>query len=197
MVKNKKMSKTSVAVIVLALLLVFSLVMGMTGAWFTSKAGSATSTSLDFGRVVLNVTGGSFGQVSHANNGDSAYLEGVEVMPGDSINYSLTVAKAANSEDFYYRIFVTVTGVAGASYSADNTVYDTTASGWNGSHAGSITLDGTVYGNTYQGANITLTYEVRAIQKANISAEDAAHYLADDTGTYALDWETPTGLAAA
>ncbi|MBR4124039.1 MAG: hypothetical protein IKR12_00535 [Clostridia bacterium] len=197
MVKNKKMSKTSIAVIVLALLLVFSLVMGMTGAWFTSKAGSATDTSLDFGRVVLNVTGGSFGQVSHTNNGDAAYLDGVEVMPGDSINYSLTVAKAATSEDFYYRIFVTVTGVAGASYTADETVYDTTAEGWNGTHAGSITLAGNVYGNTYQGANISLAYEVRAIQKANITAADAAKYLASTESGYVLEWETLTGLAAA
>ena len=196
MVKSKKMSKTSIAVIVLALLLVLSLVMGMTGAWFTAKQGSASDTQLDFGRVVLNVTGGSFGQVTHAAaNADAAYETDVEIMPGDTINYSINVAKGANSEDFYYRIFVVVSGVESGDYTADTTVYDTTAEGWNGAHNGTVELLGSKYGNTYQGQHITLSYQVRAIQKANISAADAAKYLASEEAGFILDWEDVTGLA--
>ena len=35
MVNSKKMSKSSIAVIVLSILLVLSLILGFTGAWFT------------------------------------------------------------------------------------------------------------------------------------------------------------------
>jgi len=52
MVKSKKMSKTSIAVIVLAILLVLSLCLGITGAWFTDQetAGS-NSINMKFGTV--------------------------------------------------------------------------------------------------------------------------------------------------
>ena len=42
MVKSKKMSKGSLAVIILAVLLVLSMVLGLTGAWFTSKVNDKT-----------------------------------------------------------------------------------------------------------------------------------------------------------
>ena len=52
MVKSKKMSKTSIAVIILALLLVLSMVLGFTGAWFTDKAtGGTAEVVMKFGTV--------------------------------------------------------------------------------------------------------------------------------------------------
>ena len=55
MVKNKKLSKSSVAIIVLALLLIASLVMGMTGAWFTDSHKITNDTQLTFGEVKVTV----------------------------------------------------------------------------------------------------------------------------------------------
>ena len=57
MVKSKKMSKTSIAVIVLALLLVLSLVMGITGAWFSSKVENTEVESSTFGFGEVKITG--------------------------------------------------------------------------------------------------------------------------------------------
>jgi len=53
MVKEKKMSKSSIAVIILAVLLVLSLVLGLTGAWFTKNgnSGTAETNSFQFGSV--------------------------------------------------------------------------------------------------------------------------------------------------
>ena len=58
MVKSKKMSKTSIAVIVLSLLLVLSMVLSLTGAWFTN-----TDNASDSGQGA-NVVFGTFGDVS-------------------------------------------------------------------------------------------------------------------------------------
>ena len=45
MVKSKKMSKGSLAIIILAVLLVLSMVLGLTGAWFTDKASGKDETN--------------------------------------------------------------------------------------------------------------------------------------------------------
>ena len=55
MVKSKKMSKGSLAVIILAVLLVLSMVLGLTGAWFTSKDEKNGTTDVAF--TVLDVLG--------------------------------------------------------------------------------------------------------------------------------------------
>lgn len=53
MVKSKKMSKGSLAVIILAVLLVLSMVLGLTGAWFTDKKNGGSNGSANFGKVSL------------------------------------------------------------------------------------------------------------------------------------------------
>ena len=47
------MSKGSLAVIILAVLLVLSMVLGLTGAWFTDKANGGSDGSANFGKVSL------------------------------------------------------------------------------------------------------------------------------------------------
>jgi hypothetical protein len=54
MVKSKKMSKGSLAVIILAVLLVLSMILGLTGAWFTDKANGKDETNNGtFGTVTI------------------------------------------------------------------------------------------------------------------------------------------------
>jgi len=112
MVKSKKMSKTSIAVIVLALLLVLSLVMGMTGAWFTSKNSvNVADNALQFGKV--GVIGISAEGVKHERY-DSAQSKFVtvngEVMPGDKVTagaltFKYDEAQAGTETAVYYVIY--------------------------------------------------------------------------------------------
>ena len=92
MVKSKKMSKTSIAVIILALLLVLSMVLGLTGAWFTrSDSGTDTGnqTELRFGTVgPINISVGST-TWSDINGESPTQLDGETArtlfMPGDKL----------------------------------------------------------------------------------------------------------------
>jgi len=119
MVKSKKMSKTSIAVIVLALLLVLSMVMGITGAWFTDNAHDA-----DGGKVVGNLKFGKIGAVDvavtdatwvDANNKEvitsgeptASQVLRTYVMPGDAISgtgidITLTNGEGVNEKALYY-----------------------------------------------------------------------------------------------
>ncbi|HBB44943.1 MAG TPA: hypothetical protein DCZ34_02335 [Clostridiales bacterium] len=53
MVNSKKMSKSSIAVIVLSILLVLSLILGFTGAWFTDSKNSGDGKDVTFGLVKI------------------------------------------------------------------------------------------------------------------------------------------------
>ena len=93
MVKSKKMSKTSIAVIILSLLLVLSMVLSLTGAWFT-----AGNKAIDPGQG-SNVHFGTFGNVTvtlsaaewKEHNQTTGALQNVDTsardyyMPGDLV----------------------------------------------------------------------------------------------------------------
>jgi hypothetical protein len=94
MVNSKKMSKSSVAVIVLAILLALSMVLGLTGAWFTAKSATegteGDSITIRNGWLSFVVEGGK-GSISSTGDMDNA-------MPGDKItvadaNFSVKVAR--------------------------------------------------------------------------------------------------------
>mgnify|MGYP006926048206 CR=1 FL=1 len=189
MVKSKKMSKGSLAVIILAVLLVLSMVLGLTGAWFTDKK-NGTDSSLTFGTVKLNVTEGADGVFTTARTAGED--ETTNVMPGDTLKVDLTVAKTDDSADFYYTVILTISakkaaGTDGVSADLtipdaiknglqDTTVYDTSVADTQ-YKAKTVVLDGASYNNDWQGATITVNYEVRAIQKANLTAENASYML--------------------
>ena len=176
MVKNKKMSKTSIAVIVLALLLVFSLVMGMTGAWFTDKADNSSSgVELTFGTVVLDVDTDDFGDVTRVSNTAGAVAG--DLMPGDTVSYALTVDGASGCEDFWFAVVINTEGAAADMESGLNDLTTADVKSWTGSAvavSGSLLLTGATYGNAYQGQTLTLTYTVVAVQKANVADAAAA-----------------------
>ena len=92
MVKNKKLSKSSVAIIVLALLLIASLVMGMTGAWFTSQKETGNNETLKFGVIKVTPSGGAIEAAQEVDL--DAFL------PGDALNVGAATI-ANNDEDAY------------------------------------------------------------------------------------------------
>ena len=98
MVKNKKMSKTSIAIIVLSVLLVLSLIMGLTGAWFTDKMQDVSnSTTLTFGEIELET-------VSAAVDDGQTTIMGT-IIPGDRVAFTANVKLTAASEDSFVMIF--------------------------------------------------------------------------------------------
>ena len=99
MVNSKKMSKSSVAVIVLAILLVLSMVLGLTGAWYTAKD-STTGTEGDSITIrngwLSFVVSGEAGSISSSGDMDNA-------MPGDTItvvnaDFAVKVAREGEYE---------------------------------------------------------------------------------------------------
>ena len=121
MVKSKKMSKTSIAVIVLAIMLVLSLVLGLTGAWYTNMAnpridGDTYTFKMDgWFNFTVKTAGSNSVEIERDANGTgtySSYHEGDPsslnfVIPGDHIVFSgtqnsITVTAEDATADFWY-----------------------------------------------------------------------------------------------
>jgi flagellar basal body-associated protein FliL len=190
MVNSKKMSKSSIAVIVLAILLALSMVLGLTGAWFTDKEDTSEAGTITFGKVEMKVAASEDNDmISTARTSESDTYK--KVMPGDTITLDLTVARAEDSDDFYYSVIITIEGESAdgktkltltdddltALKTATAKVY-CTADG-DQFEGADIVLTGASYGNAWMEATVTISYEVRAIQYANISATQAEYALGD------------------
>ncbi len=102
MVNSKKMSKSSIAVIVLSILLVLSLILGFTGAWFTDKKDSGTDNkgTLTFGKIALSSVATNIADVK----------TWVNALPGDSKDLTGEVVVEGNSEAMYVLVTATSTG---------------------------------------------------------------------------------------
>lgn len=174
MVNSKKMSKSSIAVIVLSILLVLSMVLGLTGAWFTDVQ-TGDGVTKDFGKIAITVDDDKFGEVTRAYN-DTGVVTG-KIMPGDTINYLLKVT--ADQEDAWFIVVLDVEGVdAGDATTALADMTEADVYSTNGTTpvevTGELELDPTVYGEDYENDTITLNYTVYAIQKANVENKAAA-----------------------
>ena len=102
MVNSKKMSKSSIAVIVLSILLVLSLILGFTGAWFTdSKDKDLSDDSLKFGTVAINLEEGS--AAAWKNRGLTKTVETAYIVPGSSMEATLTLSNTG-TEDVYIKV---------------------------------------------------------------------------------------------
>ena len=95
MVNSKKMSKSSIAVIVLSILLVLSLILGFTGAWFTDKDDSAKG-ELSFGKIDIEWNANKAFSVTSSNTVDTA---NEKLMPGSKLVFS---GQIDNKEDQAY-----------------------------------------------------------------------------------------------
>ena len=116
MVKSKRMSKTSIAVIVLAILLVLSMVLGLTGAWYSaSSANSSTASNYSFTLrsdwITLSASGSGSVTVTREVAGTSSAVTGTNgayvVMPGDVITSSGSASFSVTNSGkvgFYYVI---------------------------------------------------------------------------------------------
>lgn len=198
MVNSKKMSKSSVAVIVLSILLVLSMLLGLTGAWFTRSAEDKTDG-------VGNLVMGSLGNVTITAEGVK-WTQGItdesrdKVMPGDTVTCgSLKIvydAASAGTEDKVFYIIndgsenyvinaegnlevataagEIAQGEAGLSVEAD---YATTASGalidGDGEKITAADDEGKAVKLAVGFSNNEVTYTVKVIQGANLTAATA------------------------
>lgn len=91
MVKSKKMSKSTIAVIVLSILLVLSLALGVTSAWFTSKENATDNDkSVTFGTVKIT-------SATATVNLDTKK----KYVPGDSFTGTVNFVNGSNVKIYY------------------------------------------------------------------------------------------------
>ncbi len=204
MVNSKKMSKSSIAVIVLSILLVLSLILGFTGAWFTDKDAKSEQT-INFGTIDVALDGTS--DIGFKNGDGSALTK--PLMPGDKV-MAKAVVKNTGAEAYYVVRILVSAQVKGAEEAATAKYYvlngdkaveaSATVMPKLAATTGTATidlsmdLDGAVYGNDYQGGKAVVSCEVRAIQAKNLTAAQAYSILVENynetnftTGKITLD----------
>jgi hypothetical protein len=90
MERTKRISTQSLAIAVLTVLLVASLVMSMTGAWFTATD-ATTDDGHTFGTITLGSMNSSFSYTLGENSGDV-------IMPGDKIDIDFDVKNTGTAD---------------------------------------------------------------------------------------------------
>lgn len=173
MTNSKKNSKSIIALVVMAVLLVASIVLAATGAWFTAN-GKTDDKTLTFGTVKIAKVEET---VAVSNTIDT---ENVKLMPGSKLAGNLVVNYTGDSAAYIrYKVAVSGDGAANVTLAltgaeADGWVYAETAAATDLTVAinGSVA---TTVDNEAQGKTVTLSFTVEALQKANTaaSAKDA------------------------
>ncbi len=112
MQKAKKMSKQTLVIAVLAVLLVLSLALSVTGAWFTDKASDTSEVAINFATVdVTNVA-----NEGTVKRNDTASTPSTLLLPGDIITLGGTVTNGASTVNTYVAVIISdivVTGYTG------------------------------------------------------------------------------------
>jgi len=115
MVKSKKLSRGSLAVLLLALMLALSMVVGITGAWFTDAAQKNDATTGSFGTVSIRPIQASEYKLDTAWSG----TDNEKILPGSSINVSGGTVKNDGNVNIYVKLDldtkITFKGVKNAS----------------------------------------------------------------------------------
>jgi len=214
MVNSKKMSKSSIAVIVLSILLVLSLILGFTGAWFTDNAAGNDNTEFNWGSIRVQYEKAAEGtgkwlskdstqEVDKVLPGDHYDLKGAIKFEGaDSDMYMLveiTTPNAGDLKDYVKVTALTITGLnayteEGLTVDSKYQFFKVTAEQAANSYnvAGGVTIaDETPnkVGKTQLngGADkVTLSFSIKigVIQARNISASDAYTALAAGVPAY-------------
>ncbi len=163
---KKKMNKSTVAIVVLALLLVLSLVLTATGAWFTDSK-KTDETEITMGTINISTSDGAVSVTKDVTDGN--------FMPGDKINvtgaikntgdkawvrYKLTHTYDGDNQDLKNALDTAFTGA----YVYVETALDATTGT---KDLTSKTTIPTSLGNTAQGATFGVTLVIEAIQYAN------------------------------
>jgi hypothetical protein len=212
MTSSKKNSKSIIALVVMSFLLVASIVLAATGAWFTSVA--RQHSSLTFGTVTIDsLTPGTDGLVSATSRTDYNFTDEY-LMPGDTLEVNFDVDYAGTVDAYMVaKIDVTIntdatgssaiTGLTGWYAIRDlvdgdsGTLSLTTALTTNGS-AGVVSastassdvipvniqveLPGATYGDVFEGKVISVKVSLYAIQRENLTAQEAYKYIVDNSG---------------
>lgn len=195
MVKSKKMSKSAVAIVLLSLLLVLSLILTATGAWFTyttKNDANGTEGKYTFRDGAMSATIGdmdaTFGKVMR---GETEVTNHADVMPGDVIKGgSLSVSFTAKGAGAYivYRIGEGAWKVLnGDDASATNLTASSGEIADLKLSVADLTLTGDNYDNTYQGTDVDVSsialgaVEIRMIQVENLQPADAFAKLTADS----------------
>lgn len=191
MVNNKKMSKSTIAVILLSLLLCLSLILTATGAWFTDKDNGA-GKELVFGQVEIAVNDATDG-CGYSAAKRSAKVEGVDIMPGDTLAAKFKVSNTY--EPVYIKITMGLTGAEVGSGTltlaepagTSKLVYDSTNKCYyaaidkatSESYELDAKIDEVAFENHYQDKTVKFTLLVEAIQQANQDVKEATPTLAE------------------
>ena len=190
---KKKISKQSIAIIVLSLLLVLSMLFALTGAWFTDKLDNNSATK-DFGIIDIEWNADDKYAIAVATRAEGNDTNLDTLMPGDTLNITGTVDNKGNAA--YVRVELTVTfdenvdftgAELGEGWSLDDTdsfvlhyVSDVTAVAAEGTHV--IAEDVVIPEATPNEAALTtctVDAVVAAVQQANVAIDDAAALLDD------------------
>lgn len=170
MTNAKRNTKSIIALVVMSLLLVASILLAATGAWFTDKVADKTGT-VNFGKI--NIEYSTTTPFSFAIKD----TEGTIVMPGDTLQFAGVIEN--KEEAAYVAIGVSFTGVE--SLTATKKVVQVAKGGTIdlSTELDDIVLTGENYKNNYQGKPISVTVTVCAVQAKNITltgSDEAAKY---------------------
>lgn len=189
MVNSKKMNKSTVAVVVLALLLVLSLILSATGAWFTDKIDNDTGNTMDFGIIDIEWAQDKEVALSIKERTKGADENTALLMPGDTLKVDATVENKGNAA--YVRVEAVLTFDSTVTFTAE----EVTALGtnWTRTAANILTyksavkavaaaaqdplalevlIPGTTPNDAAQTA-LTVTVTVAAVQQANVTIDEA------------------------
>ena len=206
MVKSKKLSRGSLAVLLLALMLALSMVVGITGAWFTSSVSKVDNTGKKFGEVTiaLDAEQGDNAIALVTDNVAHAYLSGTDVMPGDTITYNYSVTNQKDAAHIRVEIVAAFEDGVGEQLSASDKqlitaqfnktfFYTLEAHGAanNADHIEanvSFLLAGASFLDVWEGAVVKLSLYVDAIQAANVTMDAQTGALSTASGNGAVAW---------
>ena len=147
--KKKSLSVSSVLTIVLAVLLVLSIAMGFTGAWFTDKA--------EFDSI--NLGGISLGQIKVTAEASNAELYGSHKVGNDYvINDTAETTRKVVLPGDYIKATITVTNSSSAD--AYILVYDVNAKLWYNLDGDPVTVDGSLESAKYAPTVTEKTFDV-------------------------------------
>lgn len=107
MVKSKKMSKSTVAIVLLSLLLVLSLILTATGAWFTAKDDATTGEGSNVSFGTLGAVTLTAGNAEWKDAAGTAVEDRTYYMPGDKVisaSLKIEYSNSGSEASVYYAL---------------------------------------------------------------------------------------------
>ena len=176
MTNAKRNTKSIIALVVMSLLLVASIVLAATGAWFTDKIDQQTG-SLSFGKIDIDAKNFA---VAASNTIDT---DNTKLMPGSAINFEGTITNVKDDAYIAMKVVITFAVDVDIKNPGEGWTYDATAKTLTyetkatkiAAQTGSIELATvlagikvpTAVGNTAAETDVTVTADAVAIQQAN------------------------------